>query len=280
MEDLALKIKELYEQKKSLSPGTFEPIFREFVNGLNSGIFRAAEFHNGRWRVNSWVKQGILLGFRYGKIRTISQNSVFYFSDKHTFPTRPMADSRSVRVVPGGTTLRTGSFIGKNVVIMPPAYVNTGAYVGDNTLIDSHALVGSCAQIGSHVHLSAGAQIGGVLEPVSALPVIIEDHVLVGGNCGVYEGTIVKRGAVLGAGTILTASVPVYDLVHQKIIRASKEEPLIVPENAVVVPGSRPVTENSFARENSLQISCGLIVKYRDDRTESATALEDLLRKN
>jgi len=278
MDDLPRKIEALYQRKERISPKMFEPIFQEFINGLNRGIFRAAKPENGRWKVNPWVKQGILLGFRAGKIRPVQQDAVFYFSDKHTFPTRPMEDTPTVRVVPGGTSIRTGSFIGKNVVLMPPAYVNTGAYIGDNTLIDSHALVGSCAQIGSNVHLSAGAQIGGVLEPVGALPVIIEDHVLVGGNCGVYEGTIVKRGAVLGAGTILTASIPVYDLVHERVIRASKGQPLVIPEKAVVVPGSRPVTGSPFARENRLQVTCGLIIKYRDARTESATALEDLLR--
>ncbi len=279
MDNLPQKIEALYNQEEQIPPDSFEPIFQVFIDGLNRGIFRAAERENGRWKVNSWVKQGILLGFRYGRIQKIQQNAVFYFSDKHTFPTRPMEDTSSIRVVPGGTSIRTGSFIGKNVVIMPPAYVNVGAVIGDNTMIDSHALVGSCAQIGSHVHLSAGAQIGGVLEPIGALPVIIEDHVLIGGNCGVYEGTIVKQGAVLGAGTILTASIPVYDLVYKRIIRASKEQPLVIPENAVVVPGSRPITGNKFARENLLQAYCGIIIKYRDDQTESATALESILRK-
>jgi len=182
MDNLPQKIEALYKQEERIPPDRFEPIFQEFVDGLNRGDYRAAEPENDRWKVNSWVKQGILLGFRYGKIRKIEQNSAFYFSDKHTFPTRPMEEASSVRVVPGGTTIRTGSFIGESVVIMPPAYVNTGAYIGHHTMIDSHALVGSCAQIGSHVHLSAGAQIGGVLEPIGALPVIIEGRFLVGGG--------------------------------------------------------------------------------------------------
>ncbi len=278
MKRLAQEIEKLYNQKEKSPQEVFQPIFQEFIDGLNRGIFRAAEPKNGGWKVNLWVKQGILLGFRYGKIRKFNTDTGFYFSDKHTFPTRPMTASPSVRVVPGGTTIRTGSYIGKNVILMPPAYVNTGAYVGDNTLIDSHALVGSCAQIGANVHLSAGAQIGGVLEPVGALPVIIEDNVLVGGNCGIYEGTIVKQGAVLGAGTILTSSIPVYDLVQERIIRASKQKPLVIPENAVVVPGSRPIDGNKFARANRLHVSCGIIIKYKDERTQSAVTLEDLLR--
>ena len=278
MENLVQKIEELYNQKENVPQEIFEPIFQEFIGGLNQGTYRAAEPQGGRWTVNSWVKKGILLGFRYGKIRKFRSDSGFYFSDKHTFPTRPMEDAPSVRVVPGGTTIRTGSYVGKNVILMPPAYVNTGAYIGNGTLIDSHALVGSCAQIGANVHLSAGAQIGGVLEPVGALPVIIEDNVLVGGNCGIYEGTIVRQGAILGAGTILTASIPVYDLVQEKIIRASHDHPLVIPKNAVVVPGSRPIEGNPFARQNRLHVNCGIIIKYKDEHTQSAITLEDLLR--
>ncbi|HDZ12995.1 MAG TPA: 2,3,4,5-tetrahydropyridine-2,6-dicarboxylate N-succinyltransferase, partial [Bacteroidetes bacterium] len=224
------------------------------------------------------VKKGILLGFRYGEIKHLSRNEIFSFSDKQTYPTRSMEDAKNVRVVPGGTSIRTGSYIGENVVIMPPAYINTGSYIGSNTLVDSHVLVGSCAQIGSNIHLSAGTQIGGVLEPVGALPVIIEDDALIGGNCGIYEGTIVKKGAVIGAGTILTSSIPVYDLIRRKVIRASAGTPLVIPPNAVVVPGSRPITTHEFAKANGLHIYCGIIIKYKDDRTAAATTLEDDLR--
>ncbi len=232
------------------------------------------------WRVNAWVKQGILLGFRLGAL-TEPPAGGLSFVDKHTYPVRQFAAADAVRVVPGGSSVRAGAYVARGVVCMPPMYINVGAYVDEGTLVDSHALVGSCAQIGKRVHLSAAAQIGGVLEPVNASPVVIEDDVLVGGNCGVYEGTIVRTGAVLAAGTILTRGTPVFNLVNGEILRASAELPLIVPENAVVVPGSRAVTKGK-GHPNSdawgLSLYAAVIVKYRDDKTSLSTTLEDLLR--
>ncbi|MGH9634492.1 MAG: 2,3,4,5-tetrahydropyridine-2,6-dicarboxylate N-succinyltransferase, partial [Candidatus Angelobacter sp.] len=220
--------------------------FREFHEALTRGEVRAAEKQDGQWRVNAWVKQGILLGFRLGDLEE-SGSGVLSFVDKDTFPPRRFGLSDRVRVVPGGSSIRSGAYIAPGVICMPPMYVNVGAYVDEATLIDSHALVGSCAQIGKRVHLSAAAQIGGVLEPVGASPVIIEDDVLIGGNCGVYEGTQVRSGAVLGAGTILTRATPVYDIVREHVYRSSADAPLIIPENAVVVPGSRAITKGKAA---------------------------------
>jgi 2,3,4,5-tetrahydropyridine-2,6-dicarboxylate N-succinyltransferase len=256
----------------------FEAWFPHLVEGLTRGEIRAAEPRDGGWRVNPWVKKGILLGFRLGRLVDYSQDEVFRFFDKDTFPPRATTASESVRIVPGGTAVRTGSYLAPGVVIMPPAYVNVGAYVGRDTMIDSHALVGSCAQVGERVHLSAAAQVGGVLEPVGALPAIIEDDVMVGGNCGIYEGTTVRRRAVIGAGTILTASIPVYDLVREERLRGSPGASLIIPEGAVVVPGTRDVGRSDFARDHGLSAACALIVKYRDERTDAATALEQSLR--
>ena len=224
-----------------------------------------------------WVKQGILLGFRLGELRETNAGGGLSFVDKHTYPARLFTPKDGVRVVPGGSSVRAGAFLARGVVCMPPMYINAGAYVGEGTMVDSHALVGSCAQIGKNVHLSAAAQIGGVLEPVNANPVIIEDNVLVGGNTGVYEGTIVRKGAVLAAGTILTRGTPVFDLVNGTVIRATSETPLIVPENAVVVPGSRAVNKGKGA-EWGLSVYAPVIVKYRDEKTDLSTALEDLLR--
>lgn len=258
-------------------PADFTDWFESFVSGLNRGEIRAAEFQEGRWRANAWVKKGILLGFRWGTLIDYGTGSFPYF-DKDTYPLRPMQIAAGVRIVPGGTSIRTGCYVAPGVVIMPPAYVNVGAYVGKDTMIDSHGLVGSCAQIGARVHISAAAQIGGVLEPVGALPVVVEDDVLIGGNAGVYEGTIVKAGAVIGAGTVLTGSIPVYDLVQGRILRKTPNEPLVIPEQAVVVPGSRAVLGSEFAREKGLAMACALIVKYKDERTASATALEEALR--
>jgi 2,3,4,5-tetrahydropyridine-2-carboxylate N-succinyltransferase len=252
-------------------------IFSEFKNLLNSGQIRAAQKEGDDWKVNTWVKYGILLGFKLGQLSNLSINEQFRFFDKHTYLLKPLTLQDQVRVVPGGTAIRDGSFIAKGVVVMPPAYINVGAYVDEGTLVDSHALVGSCAQVGRRVHLSAAAQLGGVLEPVGALPVIIEDEVMIGGNCGVYEGTIVKRRAVLGTGTLLTASVKVYDLVKKKIYRATRESPLVIPEGAVVVPGSRPAS-GAFAIEHTLSVYTPLIVKYRDEKTDAATVLEEALR--
>ncbi|MEJ2078209.1 MAG: 2,3,4,5-tetrahydropyridine-2,6-dicarboxylate N-succinyltransferase [Acidobacteriota bacterium] len=256
----------------------FEAWFPEFVGLLTSGKIRAAEPREGRWTANIWVKKGILLGFRLGRLTEYSIDSRFRYFDKHTYPLRVTELGDGVRIVPGGTSARMGSYLAPGVVIMPPAYINVGGYVDCDTMIDSHALVGSCAQIGARVHLSAAAQVGGVLEPIGASPVVIEDDVMVGGNSGIYEGTVVRRGAVIGAGTILTSSIPVYDLVRETVLRASAEGPLTIPENAVVIPGARPAGKGEFARAHGLSAACALIVKYRDERTDAATALESGLR--
>lgn len=248
---------------------------------LEAGRVRAAERGpEGLWSAVPWVKRGILLGFRAGRIVDMSpraEGSPFSFFDKHTYPTRALRQSDGVRVVPGGSSIRRGAYVASGVVCMPPMYINVGAYVGAGTMVDSHALVGSCAQIGERVHLSAAAQIGGVLEPVNASPVIVEDDVLVGGNCGVYEGTVVRSRSVLASGTILTRGTPVYDLVRETVYRGSPEHPLEIPSGAVVVPGSRAVRAG-WGAEAALSISTPIIVKYRDDRTDTATALERWLR--
>jgi 2,3,4,5-tetrahydropyridine-2-carboxylate N-succinyltransferase len=256
--------------------GQARHVFQEFRHALTLGEVRAAEKHDGHWRVNAWVKQGILLGFRLGELEETS-SGVFTFVDKDTFPARRFAVSDRVRVVPGGSAIRSGAYIAPGVICMPPMFVNVGAYVDEGTLIDSHALVGSCAQVGKRVHLSAAAQIGGVLEPVNASPVIIEDDVLVGGNCGVYEGTQVRSGAVLGAGVILTRATPVYDIVREQVYRSTADAPLVVPENAVVVPGSRAISKGK-ASEWGLSLYTPVIVKYRDKKTQGSIELEDLLR--
>jgi 2,3,4,5-tetrahydropyridine-2-carboxylate N-succinyltransferase len=253
-------------------------IFEELKRALNRGEVRAAEkSESGKWVVNSWVKQGVLLGFRMGAITDVSSSDSFKFFDKDTYPVRPTTIEENVRIVPGGSTIRDGAYIAPGVVCMPPMFVNTGAYVDAGTMIDSHALVGSCAQIGRRVHISAAAQIGGVLEPVGAVPVIIEDDVLVGGNCGVYEGTIVRERAVLAAGTILTGSTPVYDLVRGEIFQRTGDGPLEIPAGAVVVPGARAVTTER-GRDWGLSLYAAIIVKYRDEKTDTAVRLEDYLR--
>ena len=248
---------------------------------LSEGSVRAAEpdpASPGGWKVNTWVKRGILLGFRFGDTIDMSaDHGRWPFFDKDTLPLKAVGAWSAVRIVPGGSTVRDGAWLGRGVICMPPMFVNIGAYVGDESLIDSHALVGSCAQIGSRVHLSAAAQIGGVLEPVGALPVIVEDDALIGGNCGVYEGTIVKRRAVLAAGTVITGSTPIYDLPNDRIIEPVAGQPVIVPEGAVVVPGSRPVTSGR-GREWGLSLATPVIVKYRDERTSARTALESWIR--
>jgi 2,3,4,5-tetrahydropyridine-2,6-dicarboxylate N-succinyltransferase len=249
--------------------------FLEFRDALTAGRIRAAEKIDGQWTVNAWVKQGILLGFRIGELAEMG--SGLSFVDKDTFPARRFTVTDKVRVVPGGSSVRTGAYVAPSVICMPPMYINVGAYVDEGTLVDSHALVGSCAQIGKRVHLSAAAQIGGVLEPVNAAPVIIEDDVLVGGNCGVYEGTLVRARAVLGAGTILTRSTPLYDLVRGEVYRATAEKGLEVPENAVVVPGSRAVKKGPVVEWN-LSLYTPVIVKYRDEKTERGVELEEWLR--
>ena len=253
-------------------------VFEELKHALNRGEVRAAEKNaSGKWLVNSWVKQGILLGFRMGAITDMSTGESFKFFDKDTYPARPTKIDDNVRIVPGGSTIRDGVYIAPGVVCMPPMFVNAGAYVDAGTMIDSHALVGSCAQIGKRVHISAAAQIGGVLEPVGAVPVIVEDDVLVGGNCGVYEGTIVRERAVLASGVILTGSTPVYDLVNGEIYQRTTDGPLEIPAGAVVVPGSRAVTTER-GRDWGLSLYAAIIVKYRDEKTDTAVRLEDYLR--
>jgi len=251
--------------------------FLEFRDALTQGKIRAAQKHGGRWTVNAWAKQGILLGFRLGELQEMNEGKTLSFVDKDTFPARRFSVTDRVRVVPGGSSVRLGAYVAPTVICMPPMFINVGAYVDEGTMIDSHALVGSCAQVGKRVHLSAGAQVGGVLEPVNAAPVVIEDDVLVGGNCGIYEGTCVRSRAVLGAGTILTRSTPLYDTVRGEVYRASKEGPLEVPENAVVVPGSRAVSRGKAAEWN-LSLDTPVIVKYRDEKTDRGIELEDYLR--
>jgi 2,3,4,5-tetrahydropyridine-2,6-dicarboxylate N-succinyltransferase len=276
METLQARIERLAAPGESDRRPDARPTFLEFRDALTQGKIRAAEKIGDRWVVNAWVKQGILLGFRLGELCQMGENSGLSFVDKDTFPARQFSIADRVRVVPGGSSARVGAYIAPSVVCMPPMFINVGAYLDEGTLVDSHALVGSCAQVGKRVHLSAAAQVGGVLEPVNATPVIIEDDVLVGGNCGVYEGTLVRSRAVLGAGTILTRSTPVYDLVHGEIYRASGDRPLEIPENAVVVPGSRAVKKGPA--DWNLSLYTPVIVKYRDQKTEGGIELEEWLR--
>jgi 2,3,4,5-tetrahydropyridine-2,6-dicarboxylate N-succinyltransferase len=278
---LQSQIEGLFESPPTTYREEHFELFRAFKTALNRGDVRAAEPDPSAptaWRANAWVKKGILLGFRMGAIVDMSIDAKRQpFVDKSTYPVRAISIADGVRIVPGGSSVRDGAYLGRGVVCMPPMFVNVGAYVGEGTMIDSHALVGSCAQIGDDCHLSAAAQIGGVLEPVGALPVIVEDNVMIGGNSGVYEGTVVKRGAVLGTGTILNGSVPVYDLVRDAVYVAKPDCPLMIPENAVVVPGSRAVTHAAGAKWG-LSLQCAVIVKYRDQKTGSRVQLEDLLR--
>jgi 2,3,4,5-tetrahydropyridine-2-carboxylate N-succinyltransferase len=275
------EIEQLFDHK----PPTYTPehfdLFYQFKRELNLGEVRAAQpdasAKNG-WRVTPWVKKGILLGFRMGVIVDMSiDRSRQPFFDKATYPVRQFSADDGVRIVPGGSSIRDGCFIGRGVTCMPPMFVNVGAYVGDNTMIDSHALVGSCAQIGENCHISAAAQIGGVLEPVGAMPVIVENNVMVGGNCGVYEGTIVKERAVLGSGVILTRSTPVYDVVRGEVLTATDDDPLVIPEGAVVVAGSRAIHKGN-GQEWGISLYTPVIVKYRDSKTDARVQLEDLLR--
>src|ERR1700688_2960028 len=252
-------------------------IFFQFRDALTGGKIRAGENVEGHWAVNAWVKQGILLGFRLEELREMSDGDGLSFVDKDTFPARRITLADRIRIVPGGSSIREGAYVAPSVICMPPMFINVGAYVDEGSMIDSHALVGSCAQIGKRVHLSAAAQIGGVLEPVNAAPVIIEDDVLIGGNCGVYEGTLVHARAVLGAGTILTRSTPLYDLVRDEVYRATADQPLEVPENAVVVPGSRAVKKGAAAKLG-ISLYTPVIVKYRDEKTNRGIELEDWLR--
>jgi 2,3,4,5-tetrahydropyridine-2-carboxylate N-succinyltransferase len=275
MDSLQSEIERLASAER-LAPEARE-IFLKFRDALTRGEIRAAEQIDGKWKVNVWVKRGILLGFRLGEIKQMGTGECLSFVDKDTCPARKFTVADKVRVVPGGSSARVGAYIAPSVICMPPMFVNVGAYVDEGSMIDSHALVGSCAQIGKRVHLSAAAQVGGVLEPVNAAPVIIEDDVLVGGNCGVYEGTLVHSRAVLGAGTILTRSTPLYDLVRGEIYRASDQGPLEVPNNAVVVPGSRAVNKGK-AKDWGISLYAPVIVKYRDEKTDRGVELEDWLR--
>jgi 2,3,4,5-tetrahydropyridine-2-carboxylate N-succinyltransferase len=275
------EIEELFDQRPQIYSQEHFHLFQKFKHALNAGEIRAAEPDSATktgWRVNSWVKKGVLIGFRMGVTVDMSIDAVRQpWFDKATFPVKRIGAGDGVRIVPGGSSIRDGCYIGQGVTCMPPMFINTGTWVGDGAMIDSHALVGSCAQIGAHCHISAAAQIGGVLEPVGAMPVIIEDEVLVGGNCGVYEGTIVKRGAVLGSGTILNRSTAVYDVVRGEIYRASDDQPLVIPERAVVVPGSRAISIGP-GKDWGLSLAAPVIVKYRDSKTDTKVQLEDLLR--
>ena len=275
--DLARAIESASADPEAQQPEVLRRLVEELKSGLNDGSIRAAEEENGRWVARPWVKKGILLGFRVGVVTRAAAGSVFPFFDKDTFPVQDLAIQSGVRIVPGGTSIRDGCHVGRGVTLMPPSFVNVGAFIGDGTMIDSHVLIGSCAQIGSRVHVSAGAQIGGVLEPVGELPVIIEDDVLVGGNCGVYEGAVVRRRAVLAAGVILTGGTPVYDVVRGEEYRRRPGQPLEIPAGAVVVPGSRAIREGRGA-EWGLSLQTPVIVKYRDEKTDASVALEELLR--
>ncbi|MFZ0820123.1 MAG: 2,3,4,5-tetrahydropyridine-2,6-dicarboxylate N-succinyltransferase [Candidatus Acidiferrales bacterium] len=279
---LQSQIEELFEKTPGqYTDGDFR-VFQKFKDALNAGEVRAAEsdsHEKSGWRVNGWVKKGILLGFRMGKLVDFSVDPArLPFFDKHTYPLKQLTVASGVRIVPGGSSIRDACYVGKGVTCMPPMFINVGAYVGEGTLVDSHALIGSCAQVGRNCHISAGVQIGGVLEPIGALPVIVEDDVLVGGNSGVYEGTVIKRRAVIGTGTVLNRSTPVYDLVRSEVhISGTAEEPLVIPENAVVVPGGRAITKGKGA-EWGISLYTPVIVKYRDAKTDAKIQLEDLLR--
>jgi 2,3,4,5-tetrahydropyridine-2,6-dicarboxylate N-succinyltransferase len=284
MSSLKSSIEHLAAQGEAERDPEARHLFEEFRDQLTQGKIRAAEkgldpANPNHWTTHTWVKQGILLGFRLGALTEMPAG--LSFVDKDTFPARHFSVADKIRVVPGGSSVREGAYVAPSVICMPPMFINVGAYVDEGTMVDSHALVGSCAQIGKRVHLSAAAQIGGVLEPINAAPVIIEDDVLVGGNCGVYEGTLVRAGAVLGAGTILTRSTPLYDLVRGEVYRATAYAPLEVPENAVVVPGSRVVKKNTTkneAKDWDLSLYTPVIVKYRDEKTDKGIELEDWLR--
>jgi len=252
-------------------------VIERFRAGLSNGEFRAAEKTEAGWKTNVWVKRGILLAFKIGVIEDRSIKEDFYFFDKDTLPGKPLTASSGVRIVPGGSTIRDGAYVARNVICMPPMFINIGAYVDEGSMIDSHALVGSCAQIGKRVHLSAAAQIGGVLEPPGALPVIVEDEAFIGGNCGVYEGVLIQSRAVLAPGVILTGGTAVYDLVRGQVYRKTADQPLTIPSGAVLVPGSRPA-DGDFASKHNVSLYAPVIVKYRDEKTDASTMLEQALR--
>lgn len=278
---LASRIEELFDRPPATYSDEHHALFQQFKDALNSGAVRAAEpdaRSRTGWRVNAWVKKGILLGFRMGSIVEMGPYPTAQpFLDKSTYPVKTIRRNEGVRLVPGGSSIRDASFVGRGVVCMPPMFINVGAYVDENTMVDSHVLIGSCAQIGKNCHVSAGAQIGGVIEPVGAMPIIVEDGVMIGGNCGVYEGTIVKKRAVLGTGTILNRSTPVYDLVRDSVYTATDDEPLVIPEQAIVVPGAREVKHPTGAKLG-LSLYAAIIVKYRDEKTDARVQLEEFLR--
>ncbi len=249
----------------------------ELLSQLNQGKIRVAEQIDGVWHTNIWIKEAILLLFKFGKLTDYSIDNNFRYYDKDTIPLRPIFKEENIRIVPGGSSVRSGSYIAKGVIVMPPAYINIGAYIDEGTMVDSHALVGSCAQLGKNIHLSAASQIGGVLEPANALPVIIEDNVMIGGNCGIYEGVIVRKGAVLGSGVIITSSMKIFDIVNDNVIQKGEGKTLEIPENAVVVAGSR-ILNSDFAKTNGLSIYTPIIIKYRDKSTSAKTALNEILR--
>ena len=279
--ELSADIERLFQQGASADKAESRAVFAQLREALSTGRVRSAEPDSKTptgWRVNTWVKKGILVGFRCGDLVEVSiDGGRWFFGDKDTLPLKKMSTAMGVRVVPGGSSIRDGAFVGKGVICVPPMYINIGAYVGESSLIDSHALVGSCAQVGARVHVSAGAQIGGVIEPVGAIPVIIEDEVLVGGNTGIYEGVVIKTRAVIAAGTILTGSTPIYDLPKGRIIKAEADSPLMVPEGAVVVPGARAVTQG-MGPQWGLSLATPVIVKYRDEKTDARTSLEEWVR--
>jgi 2,3,4,5-tetrahydropyridine-2,6-dicarboxylate N-succinyltransferase len=275
------EIERLFDEKPATYTEEHFELFARFKQALNQGAIRSAEpdaSARSGWRVNTWVKKGILVGLRMGALVSMSPDPVrLPMFDKATWPVKRLSAADGIRLVPGGSSIRDGCYVGKGVICMPPMYINAGTWVGDGTVIDSHALVGSCAQVGNNCHISAAAQIGGVLEPVGLLPVIVEDEAVVGGNCGIYEGTIVKRRAVLGSGTILTRSTPVYDIVRGQVCKATDDEPLIIPEEAVVVPGSRAITHGP-GKDWGISLYTPVIVKYRDSKTDARVQLEDLMR--
>ncbi len=279
---MTMKLKEQIEifynkdNNKIKKSGEWKKVFQEFMQGLNNGEIRSAEPGKDTWKVNEWVKKGIILGFRTGELTDMSLEK-FPFFDKSTYPLKKVDKKDNIRIVPGGTSIRQGCYISQGVVMMPPCYVNVGAYVDKATMLDSHSLVGSCAQVGKNCHISAAAQIGGVLEPINARPVIIEDNVLIGGNCGIYEGVLIKKNAILASGVIITSSTPVYDLVKEKIYKTTSSSPLTIPENSVVVPGSRPAS-GQFAQKQGISLYTPVIVKYRDASSNAKTALEEALR--
>lgn len=281
MPSLASQIEELFDHPPETFSDEQRCTFQKFKDALNSGEIRAAERHPSSpsgWRVNAWVKKGILLGFRMGSIVEMGRYPTPQpFLDKSTYPVKTLRLNDGVRLVPGGSSIRDGSYVARGVVCMPPMFINVGAYVDEGTMVDSNALIGSCAQVGKKCHISAGAQIGGVIEPVGAMPVIIEDEVMIGGNCGVYEGTIVKKRAVLGTGTMLNASTPVYDLVRDAVYAATDDQPLVIPEQAIVVPGSREI-KHPVGAKWGLSLYAAVIVKYRDTKTDSRVRLEEFLR--